>query len=161
MTYVNCRHHNTSFKILAHLLKEEKIAGFGLTELFERFLCAYRKKTVVVLDEVDLMSPKDKRREVLYLLSRAEQPYMVIMLSNSPHVLKQLDLATRSSLQPMPVHFKNYNAEQLQEILRDRASCGLRNCDEGHLAEIAALTTRLANADARVAIKTLHYTTQP
>lgn len=157
MAYVNCRHHNTSFKILARLLKDEKTAGFGLSELFDRYLAGHRKKTVVVLDEVDLMSPKDKRREVLYLLSRAEKPYMVIMLSNSPHVLRQLDGATRSSLQPMPVHFKNYNAEQLQEILRDRAKRALRGWDEGHLAEIAALTTRMANADARVAIKTLHY----
>jgi cell division control protein 6 len=111
----------------------------------------------VVLDEVDLMSRKDKRREILYLLSRSEQPYMVIMLANSPQVLKQLDQATRSSLQPLPMHFRNYNAEQLHEILRDRAQRGLRKWEDGQLAEIAALTTQLATADARVAIKTLHY----
>ena len=104
------------------------------------------------------MSPKDRNREILYLLSRSEHPFMVIMLSNSPHVLKQLDAATRSSLQPMPVHFKNYNAEQIQEILHDRASLGLRSWDEGILAQVAALTTRMTNADARVAIKTLKYT---
>ncbi len=90
---------------------------------------AYRRKTVLVLDEVDLMSPKDKRREILYLLSRSEQPYMIIMLSNSPHVLKQLDAATRSSLQPMPLHFRNYDAQQLQEILTDRARRGLHESD--------------------------------
>ena len=32
---------------------------------------------------------------------------MVVMLSKSPQVLTQLDAATRSSLQPMPLHFKN------------------------------------------------------
>ncbi|GMU20502.1 MAG: hypothetical protein AMXMBFR13_05990 [Phycisphaerae bacterium] len=157
VVYVNCRHHNTSYRIFAHLL-EGKTAGFSLIELYERFLATYRKKTVVVLDEVDLMSPKDRRREILYILSRSEQPYMVIMLSNSPHVLRQLDAATRSSLQPMPIHFGNYNAEQIREILTDRARRGLQGWDEGHMARIAAMTTRLANGDARVAIKTLHYT---
>jgi cell division control protein 6 len=154
--YANCRHANTSFKIFASLL-EDSASGFGLTELYARFLARYRKRTVVVLDEVDLMSPKDKNREILYLLSRSEQPYMVIMLSNSPHLLNQLDPATRSSLQPIPLHFKNYNAEQLQAILRDRASRGLHSWDEGVLAQIAGLTAKFTNSDARVAIKTLHY----
>jgi Cdc6-like AAA superfamily ATPase len=82
---------------------------------------------------------------------------MVIMLSNSPHVLKQLDAATRSSLQPIPLHFRNYDAQQIQAILADRARQGLHESDPGKLAEIAALTTRLANSDARIAIKTLFY----
>jgi len=155
--YANCRHHNTSFKILAHLLGGPA-SGASLTDLYERFLGSCGKKTVVVLDEIDLMSPKDRNREILYLLSRSEHPFMVIMLSNSPHVIKQLDAATRSSLQPMPVHFRNYNAEQIRDILRDRAKLGLRSWEDGVLAQIAALTTRMTNADARVAIKTLKYT---
>lgn len=154
--YVNCRNHNTSFKLLAHLL-DVQARGASLAELFERFCRRCQGKTVVVLDEVDLMSPKDKRREILYLLSRSEQPFMVIMLSNSPHVLRELDAATRSSLQPVPMHFRNYDAEQIGAILQDRAIRGLRQWDAGVLAEIAALTTRLSNSDARLAIKTLQY----
>jgi Cdc6-like AAA superfamily ATPase len=154
--YVNCRHHNTSFRIFSHLLGDG-FAGASMPSLYDQFLARYRRKTVVVLDEVDLMSPKDKRREILYMLSRSEQPYMVIMLSNSPHVLKQLDAATRSSLQPIPVHFRNYDAEQMRLILLDRARKGLHAWDDLRLAEIAALTIRLTNADTRVAIKTLHY----
>jgi len=156
VTYVNCRHYNTSFKILAHLLHVEA-RGASLGELYELFCQKYNGKTVVVLDEVDLMSPKDKRKEILYLLSRSAQPFMIIMLTNCPQALKDLDAATRSSLQPMSLHFRNYNAQQLHDILRDRAQRGLRSWDEGQLAQIAALTTRLTNADARVAIKTLKY----
>lgn len=155
--YANCRHHNTSFKILAHFLNVEA-RGASLSELYERFSRGCPGRTVVILDEVDLMSLKDRRREILYLLSRSEIPFMVIMLSNSPHVLKELDAATRSSLQPRLVHFPNYNAEQIHEILRDRARKGLYHWDDGHLAEIAALTARKTNADTRVAIKTLCYT---
>ena len=84
--------------------------------------------------------------------------YLVIMLANNQHLLQELDPATRSSLQPTPLHFKNYDAAQLQEILRERAQRGLHNWDEGTLAQIAAMTTRLVNSDARVAIKTLQYT---
>ena len=115
------------------------------------------RKTVVVLDEIDLMSPKDPRREILYLLSRAEQPFMVLTLANNPHVLKELDPATRSSLQPVPLHFRDYDAQQIGEILRDRAERGLARWEQGPLAEIAALTVRRTPADARVAIKTLFY----
>lgn len=154
--YANCRERNTSFKIFAHLL-EGDVAGASLSELYQRFAVTYPPKTVVILDEVDLMSPKDPRREILYLLSRSSKPFMVIMLSNSPHVIKQLDAATRSSLQPEPVHFRNYDAQQIHQILRDRAQRGLRQWDDGQLAEIAALTVRQTNADARVAIKTLWY----
>ena len=154
--YANCRHHNTSFKILAHLL-DVQARGASMSELFERFCARYTSKTVIVLDEIDLMSSKDRSREILYLLSRSEQAYMVIMLSNSPHVLKELDAATRSSLQPVPVHFRNYDAQQIMEILRDRAERGLNRWDTAVLAEIAALTTRLTNSDARLAIKTLQY----
>jgi archaeal cell division control protein 6 len=154
--YANSREHNTSFKVLAHLLHRQA-RGAALTELFESFCAGQVGKTVVVLDEIDLMSPKDPRREILYLLSRATQPFMVLTLANNPQVLKQLDPATRSSLQPVPLHFRNYDAPQLSAILRDRAERGLRRWDEGQLAEIAALTTRQTNADARVAIKTLYY----
>lgn len=156
IVYANCRHHNSSFKVLAHWL-DMPPRGFSLAELFHRFCQQHQNKTLVILDEIDLMSAKDRRKEILYLLSRSEQPFMVFMLSNSPQVLRELDAATRSSLQPIPLHFKNYDAPQIQEILRDRARQGLHHWGEGMLAEIAALTVRLTNSDARVAIKTLQY----
>lgn len=156
MSYINCRHNNTSFKILADLVGS-KSAGASLVELYRRFLAAFPSKTVIVLDEIDLMSPKDRNREILYLLSRSEQPYMIVMLSNSPHILNQLDAATRSSLQPELIHFRNYDAAQIQEILRQRAQRGLNRWEEADLAHIAALTTSRTNSDARVAIKTLYY----
>lgn len=155
--YANCRHHNTSYRILGHLTGEP-YAGASLSDLYQRFTQRFGGPTIVVLDEVDLMSTKDKRREILYLLSRSDTPYQVVLLSNSPQVLKQLDAATRSSLQPVPLHFRNYDAQQVHDILLDRARRGLHEWDGGALRKIAALTTQLTNADARVAIKTLYYT---
>ncbi|MFH1748259.1 MAG: Cdc6/Cdc18 family protein [Planctomycetota bacterium] len=157
VVYANCRQHNTSFKILAHLLGVQA-RGASLSELFTAFCAKSELKTVVVLDEVDLMSPKDRRREILYLLSRSERPFMVLTLANNPHVLKELDPATRSSLQPVPLHFRNYDAQQIRQILQDRARRGLVRWDETALSQIAALTVQKTNSDARVAIKTLFYT---
>ena len=154
--YANCREHNTSFKIFAYFLGI-RARGASLSELYGRFCKAYTGRTVVLLDEIDLMSPKDKRRDILYFLSRSENPYMVIMLSNNYKVLNEIDPSTRSSLQPMPVYFKNYDAQQLQEILLDRAKAGLHSWQDSHLSEIAALCTKRTNSDARVAIKTLFY----
>ena len=154
--YANCREHNTSFKIFAYFLGIEA-RGASLSELYGRFCKLFPGKTVVLLDEIDLMSPKDKRRDILYFLSRSENPYMVIMLSNNYRVLNEIDPSTKSSLQPMPVYFKNYDASQLQEILLNRAKAGLHSWHEPHLSEIAALSTKRTNSDARVAIKTLYY----
>jgi len=155
--YANCREHNTSFKIFAYFLGLEA-RGASLSELYGRFCKQYTGRTVVILDEIDLMSPKDKRRDILYFLSRSENPYMIIMLSNNYRVLNEIDPSTRSSLQPIPVYFKNYEAQQLQKILLQRATAGLHSWQESYLSEIAALSTKRTNSDARVAIKTLFYT---
>ena len=157
MRYVNCRHHNTSHRILAHLLGG-RCQGLSLGELYERFIDTHTEhRLCLVLDEVDLMSPKDRRREVLYLLSRSETPVMLILLSNNHKVTDQLDAATRSSLQLTTRLFRNYTPEQIEAILKSRAEAGLRVWDAGSLRQIAALTVRLTHADARVAIKTLFY----
>jgi Cdc6-like AAA superfamily ATPase len=73
-------------------------------------------------------------------------------------VLRELDASTKSSLQPITVYFKNYDARQLREILHGRAKHGLIKSNNGSLAQIAAMTTKKTNGDARVAIKTLYYT---
>jgi cell division control protein 6 len=154
--YANCREHNTTFKIFAHLLGVQA-RGAGQGELYDRFCREYPGKTVVLLDEIDLMSAKDKNKEILYFLSRSKNPYMVVMLSNSCRYLQDIDLSTKSTLQPVSVYFRNYDATQIQEILRQRAAQGLHTWDDGKLSQIAALTTHRVNSDARVAIKTLFY----
>ena len=109
LLYCNVRNHNTSFKVLAQLLRAQA-RGASLDELFLRFRQKYPKKTVVVLDEIDLMSPKDRHMEILYRLSRSRNNYMVILLSNSPRLMQVIDPSSRSTLQPEVTHFRNYDA---------------------------------------------------
>jgi len=153
--YVNCRHHNTSFKILAEIL-QVRPRGYALDELWHAFQSKYSGRLVLVLDEVDLISEKDRYKDILYLLSRSENNYMTLMLSNNPRFHTLLDSSVRSTLQPEIIHFKNYNLGQMEEILRQRARLGLRKTALGRLRHIAALTVHNTNSDVRVAIKTLY-----
>ena len=154
--YANCRQHNTSFKILAHLL-HVRPRGCGLDELWHQFCLSYRGRIVLVLDEVDLFSDKDRNKDILYLLSRSPLNYMAILLSNNPRFLGSVDESIQSTLQPEPVHFRNYHAEEIHEILKTRARIGIVKPPDRLLPQIAALTARDANSDVRVAIKTLYY----
>lgn len=154
--YVNCRQHNTSFKILAYLLGVRP-RGCGLDELWHRFSDLHRKRLILVLDEVDLLSDKDRHKDILYLLARSPRNYMAVLLSNHPRFLSSLDESIRSSLQPESVHFRNYNGQEILNILHDRARYGLHRCREDDLPKIAGLTVRTTNSDVRVAIKTLYY----
>ena len=154
-TYANCRQHNTSFKILAHLL-DLRPRGCSLDELWQKFTDSREGKIVFVLDEVDLMSDKDKHKDILYLISRSQNNYMTILLSNNPKFLTPLDESIKSTLQPEIVHFRSYNAIEIEKILSDRAKAGLKSLPERIIREIAAMTAKNTNSDVRVAIKTLY-----
>ena len=114
--YANCRSHNTSFKVLASLL-QVRPRGTSLEELWHAFTRSHPGRLVLVLDEVDLLSEKDRNKDILYLVSRSQENYMALLLSNSPKFLSQLDESVRSTLQPEVVHFRNYSAPEVQAIL--------------------------------------------
>jgi Cdc6-like AAA superfamily ATPase len=111
---------------------------------------------IFVLDEVDLISEKDKHKDILYLISRSANNYMAILLSNNPKFLSPLDESIKSTLQPEIVHFRNYDATEIEQILVDRAETGLRTIPEEIPSQIAAMAVKNTNSDVRVAIKTLY-----
>jgi len=154
--YANCRHHNTTYKILASLLGVRP-RGNSLDELWGRFCHDRSGRLCFLLDEVDLLSDKDRYKQILYLISRSPRNYMAVLLSNNPRFLSQLDESIRSTLQPELVHFRNYDAQEVLAILKDRAKAGIVKPPRKALPQIAALTAKHTNSDVRVAIKTLYY----
>ena len=112
---------------------------------------------ILVLDEVDLLSDRERNKDLLYLLSRSEKRYMLVLLSNNLGFFEKIDLSARSSLQLERIFFRNYNAPEIGKILEMR--CGEGGCryDSAQLAQIAALTCRHNHGDVRVAIKSLQY----
>ena len=153
--YTNCRQHNTSFKILAHLLGI-RARGRTLDELWYLFTDANHGKTVFILDEIDLINDKDKHMDILYLISRSDKNYMAVLLSNNPKFTNTLDESIMSTLQPEIIHFSSYNAPEIAQILTDRAKVGLKFLPESEIDQIAAMTVKSTNSDVRVAIKTLY-----
>lgn len=153
---VNCRIHQTSFKVLAQILNVLP-RGYSYSELCAQFEREIPPGSVIILDECDLLSEKDIRKDVLYFLSRSRNRYLVILLTNNVRFLRNLDEATRSSLQPDIIFFRDYTATEILEILQDRARTGLRDVAAGLLEEISAATVKGTNSDVRVAIKTLLY----
>jgi Cdc6-like AAA superfamily ATPase len=154
--YVNVRYYSTSFKILAHLLNVNA-RGTSLAELYDRFRAMYPAKTIVVLDEVHLWAPKERQRELLYFLSRDKHNYLVVMLSNDPRFLSEIDQSVRSTLQPELLHFRNYDAVDVTRILDERAKQGIRHPNHTVNQKIAAFTVKESNSDVRVGIKALFY----
>jgi archaeal cell division control protein 6 len=152
--YVNCRHHNTSFKILAHLLGL-RARGRTLDELWHLFTDANPDKTVFILDEIDLINDKDRHMDILYLISRSDKNYMAVLLSNNPKFTNTLDESIMSTLQPEIIHFSSYNALEIGQILTDRAKAGLKFLPEKEISQIAAMTVKNSNSDVRIAIKAL------
>ena len=130
--------------------------GCSLDELWQRFEDAQAGRVVFVLDEVDLISEKDKHKDILYLISRSTRNYMALLLSNNPKFLSLLDESTQSTLQPEIIHFGSYNPSEIQQILTERAKVGLESVPQQTIGEIAALTVKNTNSDVRVAIKTLY-----
>ncbi len=153
---VNCRIHNTSFKVLSHILNVRP-RGYSYSELCEKFEREIPAGAVIILDECDLLGEKDIRKDVLYFLSRSRNRYLVVLLTNNARFLRSLDEATRSSLQPEPIFFREYAAQEILEIMQDRARTGLHEVAPGLLEEISAATVKSTNSDVRVAIKTLLY----
>lgn len=156
LLYVNCRVHNTSYKILAHLLGV-RARGLSFDELAARFNDRYSTNTVVILDEIDLLSERDKSKEILYFLSRSEVGYLTILLSNNPRWVSSLDESVQSTLQPEMVYFRPYSAAEIFHILEERADTALSSVSRSVLKEIAALTVKMTDSDVRVAILTLYF----
>jgi ATP-dependent Clp protease ATP-binding subunit ClpA len=65
--------------------------GCSLDELWYRFCGSYRSPLIFILDEVDLLSEKDRHKDLLYLLARSPHNYMAVLLSNHPKFLNRLD----------------------------------------------------------------------
>jgi Cdc6-like AAA superfamily ATPase len=83
---------------------------------------------------------------------------MVILLSNSPGFYRRLDESTKSSLQLENIYFKNYDGEEITQILKGRCEEGLITGIDSHdLAKIASLTHHESNGDVRIALKALQY----
>ena len=167
--YINCEVIDTHYRVLAHiantLYKREIVpfTGWPTDQVFQAFFdVADRKKQVIVItfDEIDKIVKKSSD-EVLYNLTRINTDLKnarvsVIGISNDLRFTDFLDPRVLSSLGQEEVVFPPYEADQLKDILTQRAEIAFTDgvLDETVIPLCAAFAAR-EHGDARRALDLL------
>jgi len=165
--YVNVRHRETPYRVLADIAEaiglKVPFTGLSTGEVYGRIVKWLRKKTgvyVVVLDEIDFLV-KRHGDDLLYKLTRINEllgssRVSIIGITNSVRFVESLDPRVRSSLGEEEIVFPPYNAEQLKDILSERAAEAFNPgvLDDDVIPLCAALAAR-EHGDARRALDLL------
>ncbi len=163
-TYVNCRNHNKKYRVLLKIVKdfypEENFLGFSGAFVYEKLLDYVKKgkNLIIVLDEIDKIKDLD---ELVYSLSRANDEVetgslTIIGISNNLMFKDRLDQRTKSSLCEHELIFPPYNAQELREILKQRALKAFKeNVVEESAINLAAAISAQESGDARTAVMLL------
>ena len=153
--YINCWNHPTLYSILNKIALDLRLLGTELNSSafkLEKFRKAVGGKPfILVLDEIDKVSPKERNR-ILYALSSIEGLGLVCIAGNR-YSFHTLEGRVKSRLNPKLIGFKLYSSQELATVCRFRAELALDpdSWSEKTVRDIA----RLAASDARCAIQIL------
>ncbi len=166
--YINCKMKkvtDTEYRLLAQLINsfgtEVPYTGLPTNELYRKFFTLVDKSNqsiIIILDEIDTLVDKIGDG-VLYNLIRTESEtsnLIVIGISNNLSFIDSLDPRVRSSLSEENLLFPPYNANELRDILTERAREAINNgaLSTGAIAKCAALAAQ-EHGDARKALDLL------
>jgi len=169
--YINCELVDTQYRVLTHIANHfiedwnDRIpfTGWPTDEVYDKLKQKVDEREgacVIVLDEIDKLVYK-AGDDVLYNLSRindnlSKAKVSVIGISNDLKFTEFLDPRVKSSLGEEEVIFPPYDAVQLQDILRQRASVAFREgtLEESVIPMCAALAAQ-EHGDARRALDLL------
>jgi cell division control protein 6 len=164
--YLNCELIDTQYRVLATLAKvlgkSVPMTGWPTDQVYEEVKNAIDERDqtiIIVLDEIDKLVRKGD--EVLYNLSRINSELQqarvsIIGISNDLKFKNFLDPRVISSLSEEEIVFPPYNAEQLQDILQQRAGLAFNDnvLDDEVIPFCAALAAQ-EHGDARKALDLL------
>jgi len=164
--YLNCELIDTQYRVLATLAKvlgkNVPMTGWPTDQVYEEVknaIDARDQTIIIVLDEIDKLVRKGD--EVLYNLSRINSELQnarvsIIGISNDLKFKNFLDPRVISSLSEEELIFPPYNAEQLQDILAQRAELAFYEgvLDDEVIPFCAALAAQ-EHGDARKALDLL------
>jgi len=134
--YINCKMKkitDTEYRLLAQLISnfggKVPYTGLPTNEVYRRFfelLDRSNQNVVLVLDEIDALVNKIGDG-ILYNLTRINQELektklTLIGISNNLSFVDELDPRVKSSLSEEEIIFPPYNANELKDILTDRAN---------------------------------------
>jgi len=164
--YINCEVVDTQYRVLAHLArhfdKDIPMTGWPTDQVYAEFRNAVdeaKQVVVIMLDEVDKLVKKGD--DVLYNLSRINSDLLrsrvsIIGISNDLKFTEFLDPRVKSSLGEDEIIFPPYNAEQIRDILEQRARISFSPgvLQEGVIPLCAAFAAQ-EHGDARKALDLL------
>ncbi len=165
--FINCRLAGTEYRVFSSLCRSFDVkvpfTGLSLGEVFDRFkkgLDSHRLLLLIVLDEIDAIV-KNRGDFLLYELTRINEnlkhsKVSIIGISNDLRFKELLDPRVLSTLSEEEIVFKPYNANELQDILMDRAKIAFHEgvLTDGALKLCAALAAA-EHGDARRALDLL------
>ncbi len=120
--YINCWQKNTSFKVFVELcnqLEYRFTQNKKTEEIFDILEKKINQKSAVfVFDEVD----KAEELDFLYTLLERIYKKTIVLITNYPSWLEQLDARIASRLLPELLEFKEYTKDEVRNILKQRVS---------------------------------------
>ena len=174
---VNCRQIDTQYRVLSnignslledHEIDEIPFTGWPTDRVFKELIKrmdARKGVFVIVLDEIDHLVRK-AGDDLLYNLTNInsflkDSRACVIGISNDLKFTEFLDPRVRSRLGQQDLLFAPYDAEQLKDILRKRASVAIAPdvVSEGVIALCSAFAAQ-GHGDARCALDLLRVSTE-
>jgi len=166
--YVNCSENRTETVILLEVLrqlnpdKSYPKMGWNRSKVIDEFTDAIKKsggQVLIVLDEVDYVL-KEEGDDILYRLGRINDAsgasVSSLLISNDVRVSDYIKPRTASTFGRVKVIFSPYTADELKDILSDRAQAAFKSSVVGpsviqKIAEIEASR----DGDARKAMELL------
>ena len=166
--YLNCEVVDTQYRLLQNIANQFidewndhiPFTGWPTDEVYGKVKTMMDKKksiTVIVLDEID----KLKGDEALYNLTRMNceldnARVSIIGISNDLKFTEFLDPRVKSSLGEENMIFDPYDADQLQDILRDRVEIALKpGIIDNDVIPLCAALSAQEHGDARRALDLL------
>jgi len=164
--YLNCEIIDTAYRVLATIArklgKNVPMTGWPTDQVYEEVKNAIEStgaKMVIVLDEIDKLVKRAE--EALYSLTRMNSDLSnpricLIGISNNLKFKSFLDARILSSLSEEELVFPPYNAEQLEDILKQRAEIAFNDgvLEDGVIQLCAAIAAQ-EHGDARKALDLL------
>ncbi|MCX8171226.1 MAG: ORC1-type DNA replication protein, partial [Candidatus Bathyarchaeota archaeon] len=165
--FVNCRLAGTEYRVLAALCSSIDVkvpfTGLAVGEIFDRFKKNLESQSIIfiaALDEIDALV-KIRGDTLLYELTRINESLnqskvSIVGISNDLKFKDLLDPRVLSTLSEEEMVFKPYTADELQDILMERAKIAFYDgvLSEGALKLCAALAAS-EHGDARRALDLL------
>jgi len=166
VVYINCEVIDTQYRLLANLARhfEEEVpmTGWPTDQVFMKFkeaIDARDQVIIIILDEIDKLIKKGD--DVLYNLSRIntdlrKAKVSMIGVSNDLKFTEFLDPRVKSSLGEEELIFPPYDAEQISDILKQRAKMAYNDGVLGEMViPLCAAFAAQEHGDARRALDLL------